>query len=123
MRSTLEQFLQRARALDSIRFEEVMAVIAENYTYTPTAFTNGLGDDRVVNQIGNNEGSCKLLAFAQLQQLGPEQTLNLFGDYYHLEVLGDPQGAAHANIRAFMRSGWDGVCFDAAPLSDRVERR
>ncbi len=111
----LERLLERARALDAILFDEVMAVIAEYYTYTPSAFSNG----RVDNLAGQNEGSCKLLAFADLHQLDAVQALNLFGDYYHREVLEDPAGASHANIRAFMQEGWDGVCFAAAPLAPK----
>ena len=116
MTLALEQFLQRARELEPIHFDEVMSIIAEHYRYTPSSFTNGLGDGGVVNPIEKNEGSCKLLAFAGLHQLNVEQTLNLFGDYYHQEVLDDPLGSSHANIRAFMRSGWEGVVFDTIPL-------
>lgn len=115
MTLAIEQFLERARALDAIRFDEVMAVIAEHYTYTPAAFSNG----QVDNLAGQNEGSCKLLAFADLHQLDAVQTLNLFGDYYRREVLEDPAGATHANIRAFMREGWGGICFAAAPLAPK----
>lgn len=117
MSLTFEQLLDRARALDVIRFDEVMTAVAEHYTYTPTAFSNGLGDYEVLNRAGENEGSCKLFAFAQLHGLDRSQTLNLFGDYYHLEVLEDSEGSSHANIRAFMRAGWEGVRFEAAPLS------
>ncbi|MFT6914606.1 MAG: hypothetical protein ACJAWL_000902 [Motiliproteus sp.] len=116
MLSALEQLLVRARTIDVIRFDEVMTAIAEHYTYTPTAFSNGQGDTQVLNGAGQNEGSCKLLAFAQLHALDQAQTLNLFGDYYHREVLEDTEGLSHANIRAFMQSGWDGVHFDTAPL-------
>lgn len=117
MALTLEQLLDRARTLDVIGFDEVMAVIADHYTYTPTAFSNGQGDPKVLNQAGQNEGSCKLFAFAQLHGLDRIQTLNLFGDFYHREVLEDSEGSAHANIRAFMQTGWDGVRFDAPPLA------
>lgn len=115
MALAIEHLLERARALEAIRFDEVMAVIAEHYAYTPTAFSNGRTD----NLAGQNEGSCKLLAFAGLHQLDAVQTLNLFGDYYHRDVLGDPAGADHANIRAFMREGWDGVRFAAVPLAPK----
>ncbi len=108
----VEQFLDRARALEPIQFSELMALIEQYYDYSPTAFSNG----GLQNAEDQNQGSCKLLAFAKLHQLTVEQTLNLFGDFYHLEVVGDPKGEAHGNIRAFMQTGWEGVCFDSEPL-------
>ncbi|WP_424398983.1 HopJ type III effector protein [Motiliproteus coralliicola] len=112
----MEQLLERARALEPIQFSELMDVIEQYYEFTPTAFRNG----ELSNSEDQNQGSCKLLAFALQHQLSVEQTLNLFGDYYHQEVLGDPQGSAHGNIRAFMRSGWEGVSFAAEPLRLRA---
>ena len=88
-----------------------MAVINESYQYTPTTFTNGLGEQAVTNEAGTNEGSCKIFAFAQLQQLDQQQTLSLFGDYYQ-DVLNDPNGTSHQNIRNFMQYGWAGIQFD-----------
>ena len=32
-------------------------------------------------------------------------------DYYRKDVLEDPDGDSHANIRAFMKGGWDSVKF------------
>ena len=64
----------------------------------------------MTNAAGSNEGSCKIFAFALHQQLTPEQTLNLFGDYYQ-DVLNDPNGTSHQNIRNFMHSGWTGIKF------------
>ena len=69
------------------------------------------------NAAGQNEGSCKILAFARLHQLTPEQTLHCFGGYYRKEVLGDPAGNSHQNIRQFMKTGWAGITFDYAPLA------
>lgn len=112
---TVEQFLDRARAMESIKFDQLMALIEQHYEYTPTAFRNG----GLSNAEEQNQGSCKLFAFAKLHQLTEEQTLNLFGGYYHQEVLGDPEGSAHGNIRAFMQTGWDGIEFDAEPLRPR----
>tara|TARA_R110002167_G_scaffold5271_6_gene24719 strand:- start:2333 stop:2692 length:360 start_codon:yes stop_codon:yes gene_type:complete len=119
MQLELDQLLQKARALESIQFDQLMAVINEHYDYQPTAFDNGLSDNRVVNLAGQNEGSCKLFAFAKLHQLDAMQTLNLFGEYYHRDVLEDPNGASHANIRAFIRDGWSGIEFSLQPLSSR----
>jgi hypothetical protein len=114
---TLKQLVARARELQPLSFDQVVAVIAEHYRFTPVAFTNGLGDRRVENGPEQNQGSCKLLSFAKLHHLDQRQTLHLFGDYYYREVLADPQGSGHANIRAFMRDGWQGVRFSGQPLT------
>lgn len=115
--TSLETFLKKIRNNDAVSFNETVAVIAENYHYTPTEFSNGLGEHRLVNPAGVNEGSCKLFAFARLHRLDPEQTLNLFGDYYRVDVLNDPEGTGHQNIRNFMRYGWEGIRFNAEPLT------
>jgi len=101
---------------EQVQFADVIAVIDENYDYTPTGFTNGLGDHQAVSAAGSNEGSCKIFAFADMNDLNPAQTLACFGDYYRKDVLDNLTGTDHANIRNFMRSGWDGVFFDQAPL-------
>ena len=86
------------------------------YDFTPTAFQNG----EQINAAGENNGSCKILAFALLHQLSEPQTLQLFGDFYRLEVLPDVKGTNHANIRNFIRTGWDGVAFHGTPLSGKA---
>lgn len=88
-----------------------MAILKESYKYTPTKFINGLGEQVVTNEAGTNEDSCKIFAFAQLQQLDQQQTLSLFGDYYQ-DVLNDPNGTEHQNIRNFMQYGWAGIQFN-----------
>lgn len=105
---------------DTVEFAQVMDVIAAHYVYRPTRFCNGSEEFMVVNEAGSNEGSCRLFAFAQEQGLSETQTLACFGSYYRRDVLGNPQGTDHANIRAFMRSGWTGIQFDEPPLAARV---
>lgn len=100
-------------------FEDVQSYIQTRYDYTPTAFENGLDDDRVRNAAGQNEGSCRLFAFARLEGLDEQATLRCFGRHYQ-HVLADPSGQDHANIRQFMRHGWAGIRFDGTPLSLRV---
>ena len=112
-------FLTRIAGGESIAFSDTMSTIAEHYHYQPTAFSNGLGVDALINAAGANEGSCKIFAFAKLNGLSPEQTLSLFGDYYHIEVLGDPDGSGHQNIRRFMRDGWDGIRFQGEALTPK----
>jgi hypothetical protein len=98
--------------LTSIEFPDVMAVISAEYNYSPTAFTNG--DLR--NEAGTNEGSCKIFYFAKLNELSKQTTLALFGQYYRVDVLQNPEGSDHGNIRNFIKSGWKGVTFDAVAL-------
>lgn len=98
---------------DEIEFAEVISAIESHYNYRPTRFRNG----DTVNEAGSNEGSCKIFAFAQLNQLSPAETLACFGQYYRDDVLGNPDGSDHANIRNFMQSGWEGIQFDQAALS------
>lgn len=97
----------------TITFEQVMKVIQDNYDYHPTSFTNG----DVVNEAGTNEGSCKIFYFAKLHNLTEAQTLACFGRYYREDVLANPQGDDHANIRNFMKTGWQGVEFSATALT------
>lgn len=104
---------------DAVEFNEVIDCIAEHYDYSPTRFSNGSGDDAVINEAGTNEGSCKIFAFAQLNELGKAETLACFGKYYREDVLANPGGEDHANIRSFMRHGPEGIRFDSPALTSR----
>ncbi len=109
----LEQFfLQLSTEPESISFEQSIQLIDSLYEFTPTSFING----DLQNAAGENNGSCKILAFAALHQLSEPQTLQLFGDYYRVEVMPDLKGTNHQNIRNFMRKGWDGVSFAGQAL-------
>ena len=109
---TISQFISKVKEQpQQLSFEDTMNVIEEHFDFTPSAFKNG----EVVNKEGENSGSCKLLSFAQLQQLSKEETLYCFGQYY-TDVLKTPDGNDHQNIRNFMKTGWDGVSFDRDPL-------
>lgn len=92
---------------DSLTFEEVMELIDTHYESQLLEFKNG----DIVNQQGENEGSAKLLSYAALSQMDQATTLKLWGQYYR-EVLNDPDGTSHANIRNFMKYGWEGVPFE-----------
>lgn len=118
--STLTVFLDKLKHNPgNITFDETMEIIAEHYEYTPTTFSNGLGQDIVINEAGSNEGSCKLFAFAQKHDIDADSTLALFGDYYRKDVLENPDGTDHANIRNFIKYGWDGIRFDSIALSPK----
>jgi hypothetical protein len=114
---SLDSFLEKIKNNEAISFYETIAVITENYHYTPTEFSSGLDEHRLVNPAGVNESSCKIFAFAKLNRLDRQQTLNLFGDYYRQDVLNDPQGTGHRNIRNFMKYGWDGISFSGEALA------
>ena len=115
VRKLLEKIRQNP---DGIGFDEVIATIKDHYHYTPTRFSNGLGEARVINEAGQNEGSCRIFAFAQLHRLNQVETLCCFGKFYREDVLGNPAGNDHANIRNFMRDGWAGVVFDGVVLKE-----
>ncbi|WNH08744.1 HopJ type III effector protein [Thalassobellus suaedae] len=110
---TIETFINKLRSTPkAIAFSETMEVIEANYLFTPTAFKNG----DLQNDAGQNSGSCKLFAFAKLQNFTKEETLACFGQYYFDEVLLDPNGTGHQNIRNFMNTGFDGLVFENESL-------
>lgn len=112
----LKSLLQRLNdAPDSVAFNDIIAAIDATCEFTPTTFRNG---DQL-NEAGKNNGSCKIFSFARLHRLSPQQTLHCFGDYYRKDVLGNPDGADHQNIRNFMKTGWAGIAFDGEALAPK----
>jgi len=97
---------------ETIRFKEVIDYIDEHYDFTPTRFTNG----KTVNEADQNNGSCKVFSFGKLNNLTEDEVLSLFGDFYREDVLKNPEGTDHQNIRNFMESGWAGISFDGEAL-------
>ena len=111
---TIQALHQQAQESPAtISFEQVMTLIDTLYYFTATSFTNG----GVVNEVGTNEGSCKIFAFAQLNGFSEMETLALFGKYYRDDVLGNPSGDDHVNIRNFILDGWLGIQFNTEPLT------
>lgn len=106
-------FEQLENAPQEIQFKDVIAFIDEHYDFTPTKFTNG----NTVNEANQNNGSCKIFSFAKLNDLSKEETLNLFGEFYREDVLKNPEGTDHQNIRNFMESGCEGISFEGKALS------
>lgn len=105
-----------AAEMHPIDFEEIISVLRGHYRLTPCTFVTGRGTPReTVNPAGSNAASCLLLAVARRLGLEEQTTLNLYGRHYR-DVLADPDGSAHANIRAFMANGWQGVVFEQDPL-------
>ena len=110
---TLQEFTQNLTSQPStIEFTDVMTLIEQQYSFTPTSFTNG----DLVNEINQNNGSCKLFAFAKEQDYNEQETLSCFGAYYRKDVLENPNGTDHQNIRNFIKYGWDGIQFTTNPL-------
>ena len=110
---TLEQFLTRLKANpETIQFTDTMAVIDDHYDFTPTKFVNG----DLINEANQNNGSCKLLAFAKLNELNKTSILHCFGDYYREDVLKHPDNTDHQNIRNLIIHGLEGVQFEGIPL-------
>jgi hypothetical protein len=109
----LEDFKNKLeRSPKTIAFSQTMEIIDAYYDFTPAAFTNGA----LANDEGKNSGSCKLFAFAKDQNLTKESTLACFGDYYFKDVLEDPNGTGHQNIRNFIKTGFNGLEFKVFPL-------
>lgn len=113
----LTEFLTKIKKGEAVSFQQTQEVIKACYDYTPALFYNGLEEDRVCNEAGCNEGSCKLFYFAMLHELTEAETLGLFGDYYRVDVLQHPEAKDHANIRAFMKYGWAGIFYQDKPLA------
>ena len=95
------------RAPEEISFQLTMDAIEELYDVTPKPFS--VGD--VVSAPGQNGGSAKIFSFGAISKLDEQATLHCFGDYYRVDVLQNPNGDDHANIRAFMKGGWACVNF------------
>lgn len=101
---------------ESVAFSDTMAVIDNEYDFQAATFKNG----EQANEAGQNNGSCKIFTFAKLHSLAAADTLQLFGDFYRVDVLQNPEGEDHQNIRQFMIHGWDGVSFESISLTPKV---
>jgi hypothetical protein len=112
----VEQLLQQIKnEPESVEFREVLLTITENYDYQPVKFFNGA----VVNEAGDNEASCKIFSFCKLHGLDKKQTLSCFGKFYRDDVLANPAGVDHENIRSFMACGWDALEFEGEALKPK----
>ena len=109
---TQEEYLEELRSGARMKFEDLMALIDDDYDYTPASFTNG----ETINSVDENQGSAKLFCFAAIHQLSQLETLHCFGQYYQ-DVLNTPESDSHDNIRNFMTYGWEGLKFDSPVLN------
>jgi hypothetical protein len=113
---TIETFTNKLKSTPKdLEFSETMSAVEANYIFTPTAFKNGT----LENGVGENSGSCKLFAFAKSQGFSKEETLACFGKFYFEDVLKDPNGNGHQNIRNFMKTGFEGLSFEGKSLAEK----
>lgn len=113
---TLDSFTNKLQKTPTeLEFTDTIALIETLYNFSPTAFKNG----DLTNEAGQNNGSCKIFAFAKLQQYSKEETLACFGKFYTQDVLENPNGNDHQNIRNFMTYGWEGIDFKGIALSKK----
>ena len=120
----LEIILNQLKEMpESVEFEDVISAIDSSYRYKPVRFTNGpidgRPDDCVINNAGENTGSCKIFAFALKHRLSEPETLHCFGKYYRDDVLQHPENSDHGNIRAFIKHGWQHVSFEKTALQEK----
>ncbi|MEH6455740.1 MAG: HopJ type III effector protein [Cocleimonas sp.] len=113
--NTKEYLEKLEQTPELLEFSELMDVIESEYNFTPSDFKNG----DLESLENENMGSCKIFSFGQLHGLTAEQTLACFGAYYRNDVLQNPDGEDHQNIRNFMQTGWNGVVFSQTALADK----
>ena len=70
------------------------------------------GQERIIVHV-------KPLHSAYLNKLNKDQTLHCFGNVYREDVLNNPNGKNHQNIRYFMTQGWQGIHFDSEALATK----
>jgi hypothetical protein len=95
-------------------FSVTLAFVETWFEFTPTAFENG----SLQNGVDENQGSARVFALGNELGLTDKQTLLCFGEHYR-DVLDQPDGDSHGNIRNFMKTGANGVSFDKFPLVKR----
>ncbi len=115
---TIDEFITKLKNTPkAIVFDDTMTLVDQYFDYIPSRFINGIGDEQVINEAGHNAGSCKIFSLGKLLQLSETETLHCFGDYYRVDVLQNPNGKDHANIRNFMQHGWGCIAFDCVALN------
>ncbi|TYP99723.1 HopJ type III effector protein [Tenacibaculum adriaticum] len=113
---TLDNFISKLKNNPkTIEFKNTINTIESLYNFSPSAFKNG----EIKNRATENLGSCKVFAFALKQQFTKDETLACFGQYYFKDVLGNPNGTDHQNIRNFMQTGFKGLSFEREALTEK----
>lgn len=115
MHQDVIRLLTEARA-ETLSFQQVIDTLHRHYECSPAGFTTGANTPSpVYNPPGTNAASGQLLAFARRLGLDTETILAMYAEHYRA-VQADPQGSGHANIRALMAGGLDGVRWESDPL-------
>lgn len=102
-----KEFAEKIKKGAEVTFQESMDIIDAHYTYFEVPFKNG----NIVNAANENVGSSKIFSFALMTNMDEDGTLRLFGEHYK-NVLDNPEGTDHANIRNFKKVGWTAISFD-----------
>jgi len=83
----------------------------------------GVGSEaESANKAGENEGACRVLAFAKLHGLSKKEAVALFAQHA-ADVAADPGGTSHRNIRGLMAGGMTSLRFEpfaAQPLKPKA---
>lgn len=105
-----KEFLEQLQDSDN-QFKTTLDFISEWFIFTPAAFQNG----DVKNSVSENQGSCQVLALAELLKLSDQQTLHCFGEHYR-DVVATPDHDNHYNLRRLVKEGRTRIIFDHFPL-------
>lgn len=111
---TVLELIKKVKQAEVLNFSDVVETIDASYNFTPTKFTNG----SVTNEANTNNGSCKVISFAKLNELKVAETLFLFGEHYQ-KVVDTPNEEDHQNIRNFIKFGWEGIHFEDYALNEK----
>ncbi|MFY9178479.1 MAG: HopJ type III effector protein [Venatoribacter sp.] len=106
----LTEFLQHLTTPEH-QFADTLSFIKTWFEVKPSAFKNG----RIHSDADHNQGSCQILALAQLLGLTTEQTLLCFGEHYR-HVQATPNGDTHLNLREIIHQPDRTVEFEHFPL-------
>jgi len=60
-----------------------------------------------------------VFSYAKMNELDEQAALNAFGDFYTKDVLQNPDGDDHQNIRNFIKFGWQGIVFEGNALTEK----
>lgn len=105
-------FLQSIES-DAHSFADTLAFIDRWFHYSPSAFDF----HELHSTADQNQGSCKILALAQLLKLSPQQALLCFGEHYR--QLNMSEETTHLNLRKLAQQGLTEIHFERFPLTQK----
>lgn len=101
-----------AREWKNTDFGNTIQAIDSILETEPVDFVNG----EVPNTSGENLWSLKVLAFGKMMWFHTQEVLSMFWEYYR-EVIDNPDGNSHQNIRALQKTGIECVDISENPFS------